>query len=204
MAAGRSFGRLKPDTACLFVCDIQERFRSVIKGMPAVIDSSQRLVKAFQALEIPILVSEQYPKALGSTVDEIKSLLPDKNCIFEKTKFSMCIQELEAQLQKQPDRKQVVLVGIEAHVCVTQTALELLEGGYEVHVVTDAVSSSRLGDRATAIQRMMQSGAFAVTSEMVMFQLCGGAKHPAFKTISTLAKEQRPDMLPAASDASKL
>ncbi|KAK9841913.1 hypothetical protein WJX84_006114 [Apatococcus fuscideae] len=99
---------------------------------------------------------------------------------------------------------QVVLVGIEAHVCVTQTALELMEDGYEVHVVTDAVSSSRLGDRATAIQRMMQSGAFAVTSEMVMFQLCESAKHPNFKSISALAKEPRPDMLPAVGDASKL
>ena len=94
MAAGRSVGRLKPDTASLFVCDIQERFRNVIKGMPAVIDTSQRLVKAFQALEMPVFVSEQYPKALGSTVDEIKSLLPDTNRIFEKTKFSMCSEWL--------------------------------------------------------------------------------------------------------------
>ncbi|KAK9841914.1 hypothetical protein WJX84_006114 [Apatococcus fuscideae] len=142
--------------------------------MPAVIDSSQRLVKAFQVLNIPVLVTEQYPKALGHTVEEIKSLLPDQSCIFEKTKFSMLVQGLDAKLKA--DRKQVVLVGIEAHVCVTQTALELMEDGYEVHVVTDAVSSSRLGDRATAIQRMMQSGAFAVTSEMVMFQLCESAK----------------------------
>lgn len=90
MAAGRSIGRLKPDTACLFVCDIQERFRSVIKGMPAVIDTSRRLVQACQALEIPVFVSEQYPKALGPTVEELKSVLPDTSSIFEKTKFSMC------------------------------------------------------------------------------------------------------------------
>ena len=90
MAAVRSFGRLKAESSCLLVCDIQERFRSVIKGMPAVIDSSARLVKACQALDIPVFVTEQYPKALGPTVEEIKSSLPAKTSVFDKTKFSMC------------------------------------------------------------------------------------------------------------------
>lgn len=96
---------------------------------------------------------------------------------------------------------QVLLLGIEAHVCVLQTAVDLIEKGLEVHVLVDGVSSQRPGDRAVALQRMAQSGAFLSSSEMVLFQLMKDAKHKDFKAISGLVKEQRPEMLPLYSSS---
>ncbi|EIE24735.1 Isochorismatase hydrolase [Coccomyxa subellipsoidea C-169] len=192
-------GRLLPSRTSLFICDVQERFRTTIKGYPAVIDSARRLVRGAAALEIPIICTEQYPKALGSTVQEVLEVLPDACKPVPKTDFTMLVPEVKAQLDSMRHVKQIVLVGIEGHVCVFQTALDLLELGYEVHVVADGVSSSRWLDRAVGLQRIAQSGGFLVTAEMVLFQLTGGSKHPAFKTISNLAKESRPEALPIVS-----
>ncbi|CAL8467777.1 g7315 [Coccomyxa elongata] len=192
-------GRLLPNRTSLFVCDVQERFRSTIKGYPAVIDTARRLVRGAIALEIPIFCTEQYPKALGSTVQELLDVLPEDCKRVPKTDFTMLVPEVKAELERMQDVKQIVLLGIEGHVCVFQTALDLLELGYEVHVVADGVSSSRWLDRAVGLQRIAQSGGFLTTSEMILFQLTGGSKHPAFKTVSNLAKESRPEALPIVS-----
>lgn len=114
-----------------------------------------------------------------------------------KTKFSMLVDEIVSAIDALPHVKQVLIVGIETHVCVLQTTLDLLEKGYEVHIVVDGVSSQRLTDRATALHRLSQSGAFMATSEMAMFQMMVNTAHPAFKTISGLCKEERPEQLPA-------
>lgn len=190
-------GRLSPSTAALLVCDVQERFRLVISGFPAVVDTTSRMVRAAKALELPIVVTEQYPKALGSTVDEVKSVLPEGAPVVAKTRFSMCVDEVDAELKRLGHVKQVLIVGIETHVCVLQTTLDLLERGYEVHIVVDGVSSQRFTDRSVALTRLAQSGAFLATSEMALFQMMVQTSHPAFKAVSAMAKEARPEQLPA-------
>lgn len=123
-------------------------------------------------------------------VPELKAAAVDY-CIptFEKKMFSMLTDELKAQMQCEPERKTVVLFGIEAHVCVQQTALDLLEQGYAVHILVDGVSSQKAHDRAVALRRMEKAGAFLTTAESLVFMLMQTASHPQFKTISFLIKE---------------
>lgn len=153
--------------------------------------------RAAEALGIPIIVTEQYPKALGHTVTELADIMPSGSLTVPKTRFSMIVPEVMAALEGEPRRRKILLVGIETHVCVLQTTIDLIEMGYEVHVLVDGVSSQRLTDRATALQRLSQTGAFLASSEMVLFQIMGDTSHPAFKAISALCKEKRPDQLPA-------
>lgn len=191
-----SLGRLESSETAVFICDVQERFRPVIALYPAVIDTSRRMIKAANALSMPIIVTEQYPKALGNTVAELSEHLPPDTPIVPKTNFSMIVPDVVAALEARPSVKKILMLGIETHVCVFQTTLDLIEKGYEVHVVCDGVSSQRLEDRGVALTRMAQSGAFMTTSEMVLFQMMKNTAHPAFKTISGLAKEARPEQLP--------
>lgn len=199
MATLARLGRLMPNTSALFVCDIQEKFRPVISVFPAVVDASKRMVRGCQILGVPVVVTEQYPKALGNTVSEIKEVLDPKSELVSKTCFSMCSAEIRDWLGTRPTVKQVLLCGIEAHVCVFQTTLDLLESGYEVHLLVDAISSQRPHDRAIALQRMAQMGAHLSSSEMALFALMKDAKNQHFKEISNLVKEQRPEPLPITS-----
>lgn len=239
----RDVGRLQADEAVLFVCDVQERFRSMIHNFTAVVDTTNRLVsvgggmrlrkpqrivvdgkcrvrpvahlspgsgriatnrpnsssvqiRGAQLLDIPVIVTEQYPKALGRTVSELTSVLPPDTLSVDKTKFSMCIDPVWDALRQRPAVRSVLVTGIEAHVCVFQTCLDLLEKGYAVHVLSDAVSSKRPEDRSAALARLRDAGAWIVTSEMVLFQLMGNTSHPAFKNVSALVKEDRPPLLP--------
>ncbi|KAL4514143.1 hypothetical protein Ndes2526A_g09198 [Nannochloris sp. 'desiccata'] len=196
-ASSTRLGKLTPGETALLVCDVQERFRPVISGFSAVVDTSRRMIRAAEALQLPIIVTEQYPKALGSTVAEISQVLPPGTPVVAKTRFSMLVEEIAEAFESLPHIKKVLIVGIEAHVCVLQTALDLIERGYEVHILVDGVSSQRLTDRATALHRLSQSGAFMATSEMAMFQMMVNTTHPAFKAVSALCKEERPDQLPA-------
>lgn len=197
--AAPRLGKLDASRSALLLCDIQERFRENIQGMPALIDASRRMARGAEALGIPVLVTEQYPKALGNTVKELQEVLPEGTVTVDKTRFSMCVEGIEKRLKELSDVNQIMLAGLETHVCVLQTSLDLIEQGYEVHIIVDGVSSQRLGDRAVALQRLAQAGAFLSTQEMALFQLAGNAKHPAFKAISGLAKETRPDPIPLPS-----
>jgi hypothetical protein len=108
---------------------------------------------------------------------------------FEKKLFSMITEDVKAKMAEAPERKTFVLFGIEAHVCVQQTALDLLEQGYAVHVLVDGVSSQRAHDRAVALRRMEKAGAYLTTAESMVFMLLGGASHPQFRTVAALIKE---------------
>jgi nicotinamidase-related amidase len=208
MASGaRALGRLSPSSTALLVCDVQERFRPLICGFPAVADAARRLVKGCGALGVPVLATEQYPEKLGATVPEVE--LPSTAPVIAKTRFSMMVPEVRQWLANGgrssgnatttattttttgPIRS-VMIVGIEAHVCVLQTALDLLADGVDVHLITDGVSSQRGTDRAAGLARAAQSGAFLTSAESALFELAGDAKHPAFKQISAIAREPRP------------
>ena len=179
---------LRAADSTLLLVDIQERFRPAISGMGGVIRRSCILVQAAKRLGVPVFATEQYPKALGATVEEIRGLLPDPASVFPKMCFSAAgCEPLFARL-KASGRGQVVLCGVEAHVCVLQTALELQVAGYAVHVVDDAVASRAESDREAALHRMVRHGADRVTTEMVVFEWLRQAGTPEFKELRALIK----------------
>ncbi|CAN8004348.1 unnamed protein product [Ixodes hexagonus] len=191
-AAACNVGRLSSQKTAVFLCDMQDKFRNTIRYFPEIVAVSQRLLKAGKALDMPVIVTEQYPKGLGRTVPELGlSDYPDL-CPVEKTQFSMVTSEVA---QKLTDAKvdSVVLCGIETHVCVQNTALALLEKGFNVHVVVDACSSRTMVDRFFGFERMKASGAWLTTSESVILGLLGGSAHPKFKELQKLIMEPAPD-----------
>lgn len=190
----KRLGRLLPQASMLFVCDVQEKFRAVTFQMPTVISSTNTMVSAAKLLNLPIVVTTQSSSRLGTTVSEITKNLEDALQVrsFDKMKFSMLVPEVEHHIINNiPERNCVLLCGIETHVCVLQTCLDLLEKGYDVHVVSDAVSSSTSYDRSMALTRMRQSGAFITSVESSIFQLADDASNPEFRGISKLIKEHR-------------
>jgi len=172
----------------LLVIDIQERFRSNIWQFPSLVSVSTKMLKAAKILEIPIIVTEQNPRALGATVNELN--ITGNPYVYSKMKFSSCIPEVKTLLEKS-NIKSVVLFGIESHVCVLQTALELRTLDYDVHVLADAVSSINQFEIDIALNRMRQSGVHVTTSESIIFQFLRTAQRETFKEISTLVKEYK-------------
>jgi len=179
----------QPQNTVLLVCDLQDRFRKLIPKMERMIISTRLLLSVCQKLQIPIIMTEQYPKVFGSTVEELKlsNVTP-----VAKTKFSMLCTEVTKQLNDlkstNPFIKNVILVGLEAHICLLQTALELLQLGYNVHVPFDCVGSQRLDDEALALRRLESAGASISSAESVVFQLLVDAKHSNFKEVQELIK----------------
>ena len=175
-----------PSSTVLYVCDVQERFRPLIWRFPALVASVRTLCRAAALLDVRTVVTEQNPARLGATVAEVAGALPPAARVFSKMKFSMVTEEV-ARHAAQPEH--AILCGIEAHVCVQQTALELLRAGTQVHLVVDAVSSQRQGDRAVALANLVAAGAAVTTTEAVVFQLLGDAAHPRFKDVQRVVIE---------------
>eukprot|EP00038_Savillea_parva_P031929 m.91997 g.91997 ORF g.91997 m.91997 type:complete len:209 (+) comp9938_c0_seq1:84-710(+) len=184
-------GRLVSATTRFFCCDLQERFRPTINHFPAILQVAGRLIQGANAMSIPVTVTEQYPKALGHTVGELQSLFnAESTTVHEKTMFSMLIPEVLEELH---DIKSVVLFGIETHICVQQTALDLRSRGFDVHVIADGCSSRTQADRMVAFERMRQAGVFISTHESVLFELLQGSQHPNFKEVSSLISKLLPE-----------
>ena len=201
MAAGSSpektAPRLDPARATLFVCDVQEKFAPVIHGFDNCVYVASAMLRASELLEFQALVTEQVPDKLGKTVDALQPLLAERKdvLVVGKTKFSMCTEGAAAFLEARETLAppQALLVGLEAHVCVAQTAFDLLDRGWEVFVLVDGVSSIRVGDRAAALRRMEQSGCALTTSEAALFEMIGDATHLKFRDVSKLVREPRPE-----------
>lgn len=188
--AVKSIGKINLKNAALFLCDMQEKFRGNIVYYPQIISVANRMLQTAKILEMPIVVTEQYPKGLGPTVKELDV---SQEKIFPKTSFSMLIPAVVDHMKTLPDLKSVVVCGIENHVCIQNTVLDLLEEKFDVHIIADACSSRSLTDRMFAFQRMREAGAFITTSECMMLGLCGDAAHPKFKPIQKLIIESAPD-----------
>lgn len=187
----RLVGKLRPESTVFLLCDIQERFRPLTWRGETIINTSRYMTSVAKALEVPVLITQQYTKVFGNTVRDCFAN-PDEDLarypVFEKKKFSMCTDELSTHLDGL-NRESVILFGIEAHVCVQQTCLDLLEQGKDVHVIVDAVSSQQPFDRNIALQRMSQAGAFLTTAQSAAFMLMQSADHSNFKTVSKLTVE---------------
>ncbi|RNA09417.1 isochorismatase domain-containing 2A [Brachionus plicatilis] len=186
-------GRLNPSKTLLLLCDLQEKFAPNIHYFNQVVENSGRVLDIAKLLNIPYLVTEQYPKGLGHTVPFLKQKC-DNVKIFEKTSFSMCTKDLIDHIhQNTPDYDSVLLCGIEAHACILSTCMDFLEYGKNVHVIVDTVSSRSMVDRKYAIERMKQSGAFLTTAESIVFQFIRNANHPKFKDIQKIIRNSSHD-----------
>jgi nicotinamidase-related amidase len=173
---------------CLCSCsDVQEKFRAGIHKFATVVTGCQRMVRAAQELKIPVIATEQYPKGLGHTVEEIDTS-HELTTVVAKTDFSMIVPEVVAKLDGL-NRTDAVILGLEAHVCVQQSTLDLINMGYNVHLCVDAVSSQTTTDRSCGLHRAAGAGALLTTTESVLFELIRSKDHPSFKAISTTVKE---------------
>ncbi|XP_046360652.2 isochorismatase domain-containing protein 2-like isoform X1 [Haliotis rufescens] len=188
--ASRRLGRIALENSTLFMCDMQEKFRPTIQYFPQIINVANRMLNAANTLDMPVVVTEQYPKGLGPTVPELDV---SQHKVFPKTCFSMLIPEVEEHIKKMRDLKSVILCGIETQACIQQTALDLLERNYDVHVIVDACSSRSMVDRMYAFDRMKEAGAFLTTSESMMLALTKDAASPKFKQVQKLIWESAPD-----------
>ena len=172
----------------LAVVDMQESFRRPIHDFAEVAARVALVAHAAQLLGVPVVVTEQYPKGLGRTASEIRAVLPEGLEPIEKTAFSSCgAGEFVARLERAGAR-QVLLCGIEAHVCVNQTAHDLLARGYQVHLLADCVSSRSPQNKQVGVEKMLRSGALPSSTELALFELMRDARHEQFKEIQKLIK----------------
>jgi nicotinamidase-related amidase len=172
---------------CLVVVDIQERLLAVITCKEAMLQNTIRLIKGAAILGLPVLITEQYPKGLGKTVQDILDALAPVPP-FEKLTFSACGSDHFLASLKSQKRAQIVLCGIEAHVCVLQTCLELISEGFYVFVAADAIASRAPENQLLALDRMRSAGAAIISTEMALFEMLEQAGTPEFKQIRDLVK----------------
>lgn len=178
---------LKRDNALLVIVDIQERLAVAMSEKDRVIINTLHLLDAAKRMDIPLLITEQYPKGLGPTVSEIKDSVQSYAPI-EKITFSCCGEGFFTEAVEETGRKQIILVGMETHVCVLQTCIDLLQADYNVHVVADAICSRTDANYRTALELMRDAGAVITCTETVLFQLLVKAGTEEFKAISKRIK----------------
>lgn len=182
---------LSRDKSQLLIIDVQEKLLPAMSDPQRVVARCARLIRAARTLEIPITVSEQYPRGLGPTVAPLREAIGNEGAVIDKVEFS-CIRSdpLRERLHefRRRGRPQVVMGGIEAHVCVTQTAIDLEHQGFEAFVAADAVASRAKSSRRLALARLLKTTVDVVDSEMVVFEWLGKAGTPEFKQLQALVK----------------
>ena len=168
--------------SCLLIIDVQERLVPVMAEPRKVIDGCARLIRGAGLLNIPVIVTEQYPKGLGETIFDVREAA-SKDSFFAKTSFSAVSEPGFLDRLNALSKKQVVLAGVEAHVCVFQTGVELMENGFDVFFVADASSSRTAENEKTARRRFSAEGIPVVSIEMVLFEWLRKSGTPEFKEI---------------------
>ena len=179
--------RILKERSVGLVIDIQERLYPHIDQHELLLQNTGILLNGLKSLEVPVLITEQYPKGLGSTLEEVKLNLSEFDPI-EKISFSCCDEATYLKALISSGRNQVIICGIETHVCVMQTVIDLLERDFIPVVVADCVSSRRAADKHIALERMRQEGAIISSYESILFELARVAGTETFKTISKLVK----------------
>jgi len=178
---------LTTDKTALLIIDIQERIISVINEYETVVENTIKLIKGFKVLGVPIYYTEQYPEGLGPTVESIQNELEGNEAI-QKLSFSCSgAGDLFSELKKN-GIPQVVVCGVESHVCVQQTVLDLIANDFQVNLAADAVSSRRVKDYEISLSRMRQHGADVTTAEAILFELLNVCGTDVFKQISKIVK----------------
>jgi len=178
---------IEREKSCLLIVDVQEKLAPAMAESAAVIRNAGILMQAAARLAVPLVVSEQYPQGLGATVPELRALAPDSARI-AKLSFSCAADPALQQRIEEAQRSLLVIAGMEAHVCVLQSALGFRRAGYGVVVVADAVSSRMPANREAALQRLRENGVEVATTEMVLFEWLGQAGTPEFKELSRLIR----------------
>ncbi len=172
----------------LVIIDMQEAFRAAMEDFALVAGRIARVAEGAALLGLPIIVTEQYPRGLGHTAEEIKAVLPASVEAIEKTAFSSCgAGAFEAELERTRAR-QLLVCGIEAHICVNQTTHDLLARGFQVHLLTDCITSRTPENRLIGLAKMQASGALPSSTELALFELLRDARHEQFKAIQKLIK----------------
>ncbi|MCS7012231.1 MAG: hydrolase [Chloroherpetonaceae bacterium] len=178
---------LEQSQTALIVIDVQGKLATLMHDRETLFANLRRLIQGAKLLGIPIVLTEQYPQGLGETAPELKALMPDVSPI-TKMSFSCCGEVRFLDALRALQRRQMLVAGIESHICVYQTVRDLLREGYEVEVVADAVSSRSAENRALGLSRMKDMGATLTSTEMSLFELLREAGTPVFKEISKLVK----------------
>jgi len=178
--------RLDAASAVLVVVDVQGRLARLVEGSEVVIDAVGRLVRGAGVLGVPVLATEQNPEGLGPTVEEVAPLLPSPP--IPKRAFSCWGEPAFREALEATGRRDVLLAGIEAHVCVYQTAVDLREAGWRVHVAADAVSSRTAANRQVGLEKMCSAGAEVTSVETALFEMLRVAEGPAFKEVLRIVK----------------
>lgn len=181
---------LKQNNCCALIVDFQEKLMPAMHGKEELLKNSLKLLKGLSLLEIPMIITEQYPKGLGATLPEISEAAKGAP-IIEKTSFgALESDDVLGHLEQleQFGRRQVLICGIEGHICVLQTALQLLKKDFQPIFVTDCISSRHQSDLMVSLMRAEREGVQFVSTEMVLFEIMGSKEHPQFKAISALIK----------------
>ena len=185
--------QLEPDRACVLVIDVQEKLLPLIRGHDAIVSANKKLLTAVPIFELPVIVTEQNPRGIGHTVETLAALMPrGRESVIEKSTFSAWAEPSIREAMLAVDRPQVILTGIETHVCVQQTALDLASRDYDVYVCADAVGSRGRTDHEQALARMRQDGVWVTTAESVLFELCNRCDASRFKPMLEVIKQFPP------------
>lgn len=185
----RSLHLMDPQRTGLVIIDVQQKLIPLIANQTGIVHNVSRLIRGAKLLQVATLMTEQYPQGLGATLPNLRELVA--SCA-EKSMFSC--RQLAQQFADWQEQgiEHLVLAGIETHVCVQQTCLDLLAQGFAVHVAVDAVSARQSLDHRVALQRMASVGATWTTTEATLFEWCVDSAHPQFRAISQLIKESAP------------
>ena len=179
--------RMKPENTMAIVIDYQEKLAPAMANQDEMVKKSKMLLEGLGALEVPMIATTQYAKGLGNTITEISSVLGDTPIVDKSTFSVMASEDVSAAIVE--GTKNIIICGMETHICVLQSMIDLQGAGYQTYVVADCVSSRSESDKAFALVRAEQEGAKITTAEAILYELLQGAKHPAFKTISALVKQ---------------
>lgn len=175
------------EDSLLLVIDIQQAMLKVIQDWEGITRKVNQLTRAADRLDVPIVLTEQYPKGLGATIPQVMEAIRSPR-VYHKEHFSACREEGFVDALRSFDRPRIILVGMEAHVCVLQTGLDLIHAGFQVQVAADAVSSRTVFNRDVGIQLLRQAGAVVTTAEIVMFQWIHRSNTEEFRKVHPLLK----------------
>lgn len=179
---------LNIEDSVVMIIDVQEKLLNAVFNKASLEKKATTLANTAKILEIPVIVTEQYPKGLGATIETLREVLPENTQYFEKTAFSALENNDVLEALKNSGKKQVVIFGIETHICVSQTTNALIQEGFEVSVIRDACGSRSELEYLAGLDRMKDNGAHVLTTEIALFEWLKGAKHPKFKEVQMLIK----------------